>query len=426
VVAQPDNQRKIEKQQTSGKIGAGSMLYKRGKVWWYKFRFEGQLIRDSAKTASKTIARDAEHARRRDLELSINRITKREKMPLFSNAAKAWLASRTALAANTLEAYEHFVATLTDQFGKRLVCDIDDQDISTLQRKRLAEKKSARTVNFEINVLRQILKAHGLWGAISDKVRSLRERRDVGRAIGSGEEKKLIDAASKSRSPALLPLLILSLDSGLRASEVRSLRRKDLKLEWRNGVIEKGELTVPKSKTEAGTGRTVPFTSRVCAVLTLWLSRFSDAGPDSFVFPRFSVGVEGNARNPHFHSIALNEPIGEWKKAWKIALDKAGKVGCKTPEELKSAKPLKYRWHDCRHTFVTRLAENPNISEETIRALAGHVSRKMLERYSHIRKESKRAAIAALEADILAARPGDSVHDGASTGETTARSDLLN
>jgi integrase len=376
-------------------------LYRRGRVWWFKFQFQGQIIRDSAKTRSKTIARDAERARRRDLELAVNRVKKRERMPRFSVAAKGWLASRVDLAANTVEAYEHFVETLTEQFGKRLVCDIDDQDIATLQRKRLAAKKSGRTVNFEINVLRQILKAHGLWGTISDKVKSLRERRDIGRAISPVDEKKLIDAAANSRSPALLPLLIVSLDSGLRASEVRSLRRKDLKLEWHSGVIEKGELTVPKSKTEAGTGRVVPFTTRVCAVLTLWLSRFSEAGLDTHVFPRFSVGVQGNARRPHFHSVALNEPIGEWKKAWKIALDKAGKVGCETPEDLKTAKPLKYRWHDCRHTFVTRLAENPNVSEETIRALAGHVSKKMLERYSHIRAAAKQAAIRALEQSCL-------------------------
>ena len=159
--------------------------------------FKGNLIRESAKTNSKTVAREAERARRREIELAVNRIPKRERMPLFSVAAKEWLASRVALAANTLEAYEHFVETLTEQFGKRLVCDIDDQDISALQRKRLAEQKSARTVNFEINVLRQILKAHGLWGTISDKVKSLRERRDVGRAISSMDEKRLIDAASE-------------------------------------------------------------------------------------------------------------------------------------------------------------------------------------------------------------------------------------
>ena len=62
---------------------------------------------------------------------------------------------------------------------------------------------------------------------------------------------------------------------------------------------------------------------------------------------------------------------------------------------------LKYRWHDLRHTFVTLLAENPNISEETIRAMAGHVSKQMLERYSHIRARKKRDAIRALEQDRL-------------------------
>jgi len=50
-----------------------------------------------------------------------------------------------------------------------------------------------------------------------------------------------------------------------------------------------------------------------------------------------------------------------------------------------------------RHTFISRLAENPSVSEQTIKALAGHVSRQMLERYSHIRPAAKQAAIHALE-----------------------------
>jgi hypothetical protein len=37
------------------------------------------------------------------------------------------------------------------------------------------------------------------------------------------------------------------------------------------------------------------------------------------------------------------------------------------------------------------------VSEETIRALAGHVSKQMLQRYSHIRAQAKRDAISALE-----------------------------
>jgi integrase len=319
-------------------------------------------------------------------------------MPLFSVAAREWLDSRTGMAPKSIIAYRQYVASLTEQFGQRLVCDIDERDIATLQRKRLAEGKAGRTVNYETGTLRQILKAHGLWGTLTDKVRALRERHDVGRAIPREHEERIIQAASQSRSPALLPLFILSVDSGLRASEVRSLRRKDLKLAWADGVIVAGELSVPKSKTDAGTGRIVPLTRRACGALTLWLSRFPDSGPDGYVFPRCKVGVAGNGHEPYLWDVDASRPIGQWKKAWARALKKAG---------------LDYRWHDCRHTFVTRLAENPSVSEETIRALAGHVSKRMLERYSHIRVQAKQAAIAALERDREATSSPDSQSDGA-------------
>jgi hypothetical protein len=73
-------------------------VHKRGGTHWFKFLFQGQLIRESTKTNSKTIAREAERARRRDLELAVNRIGKRDRMPLFSTAAKQWLASKSGLA----------------------------------------------------------------------------------------------------------------------------------------------------------------------------------------------------------------------------------------------------------------------------------------------------------------------------------------
>jgi integrase len=54
-----------------------------------------------------------------------------------------------------------------------------------------------------------------------------------------------------------------------------------------------------------------------------------------------------------------------------------------------------------RHTFISRLAENASVSEQTIKALAGHLSRQMLERYSHIRSQAKQAAIQALEQPLI-------------------------
>ena len=52
-------------------------VYKRGDVWWYKFRFAGRPIRESAKTGSKTVAKEAEKQRRRELEEGFNNIADR-------------------------------------------------------------------------------------------------------------------------------------------------------------------------------------------------------------------------------------------------------------------------------------------------------------------------------------------------------------
>ena len=359
-------------------------VYKRGNVWWYKFKFNGQDIRDSAKTSDKTLAREAERARRRELERSFNRIPKRERMPLFAVAAEQWLATKSPRSEHTVFHYRQYVDSLSAIFGKRLVCDVSADDIAELQARREKDGLSGRTSNAELGVLRQILKRHRLWNALAESgaVKFKSERRDVGRSIGRDDEAKLLDAIRQSRSPALLPLFVMAIDTGLRASELRHLRRRDLHLTWANGFIESGTVVVSRSKTEGGTGRMVPLTRRACAVLSLWLSRFLDAGPDSYAFPQHCVGFAGNKRKPALYDLDLTKPIGEWKSAWNVA---------------RAAAKLNYRWHDARHTFISRLAENPSVSEQTITALAGHVSKRMLERYSHIRAQAKRDAIETLE-----------------------------
>jgi transcriptional regulator with XRE-family HTH domain len=209
----------------------------------------------------------------------------------------------------------------------------------------------------------------------------------VSRASYSGIDKERVENASQG-SGAGTP----ARTGGGRQSDpqARSLRRKDLELKWRDGAIESGRLVVAKSKTEAGKGRAIPFTCRVCAALTLWLSRFPEATLDSYVFPHHRVAARSGSRiDHHLYEVDLTRPIGSWKRAWEYACSKKGA-------------DVEYRWHDLRHTFVSRLAENPRVSEETIRSLDGHVSKRMLQRYSHIRTHAKQAAIAALEQDAVA------------------------
>ena len=49
-------------------------LFKRGGVWWYKFYFAGQPIRESSKSTSRTVAKNAEQQRRRELEIGFHNI----------------------------------------------------------------------------------------------------------------------------------------------------------------------------------------------------------------------------------------------------------------------------------------------------------------------------------------------------------------
>jgi len=52
--------------------------------------------------------------------------------------------------------------------------------------------------------------------------------------------------------------------------------------------------------------------------------------------------------------------------------------------------------HDLRHTVITELAEL-GVAERVLESISGHLSRRMLEHYSHIRIDAKRQALDALD-----------------------------
>ena len=56
----------------------------------------------------------------------------------------------------------------------------------------------------------------------------------------------------------------------------------------------------------------------------------------------------------------------------------------------------KIRPHDMRHLCITRLLEG-GVEPETVRAIAGHASERMMRYYSHHRLRIKHAAVARLE-----------------------------
>jgi integrase len=79
-----------------------------------------------------------------------------------------------------------------------------------------------------------------------------------------------------------------------------------------------------------------------------------------------------------------------WRTAWRKLTAKAGLKG--------------FRFHDLRHQAITELAEN-GVADATLMGMAGHLSRKMMEHYSHVRMDAKRKAVSVLESGLMQCAP---------------------
>lgn len=134
-----------------------------------------------------------------------------------------------------------------------------------------------------------------------------------------------------------------------------------------------------------GLAHRIPLNRSALEAFTAWKTRWPNAKQNDFIFPSEKLvfkgkgAVKAGVMTPI--DLGPNNPLGAWKTAWRTAKKPAG-VEC--------------RIHDLRRHFLTTLPP-PEISDSTILAIAGHLSRKMLERYSHIRAQAKRAAVEAIE-----------------------------
>jgi integrase len=350
-------------------------VYKRGDVWWYKFRFALQVIRESSKSESKTVAKDAERARRRNLEESFNRIAKPRTAQLFSTAAAACVQSKAVrLSPRSVTIERANLKHINPFLGKMLLCDISADDIVRYQGRRLADGAAPKTVNLELGTIRSILRKNRLWAAIQPDVHMLRVREDIGRAISRPEEASLLEACRSSRSRSLYPAVMLALNTCMRYSEIRLLR-------WCQIDFNLCTLTVDLSKTESGAGRILPLNDRALTILNFWAEIFPNREAVHYIFPAERYGaVKGVAV---VYNTDPTKPIGRWKEAWETAKTRAG-VRC--------------RFHDLRHTGCTRMLEAgvPLSVVSTIMGWSASTAVRMSRRYGHMGQASQKQAVAAL------------------------------
>jgi integrase len=211
-------------------------------------------------------------------------------------------------------------------------------------------------------------------------------------------------AASKHDWLVAYCAAVLAVNTTCRGVELKHLR-------WRDVDLFDRSIVVRRSKTVGGRNRPIPLNADAMAALSRLRDRAEGIGsaePEHFVFPACQR-----------LQIDPTRPQKTWRTAWrslvkaaaKRAGDQAAKLATETGgniEEARKRAMLPYisesgerlRFHDLRHQAITELSE-AGAPDATIEALAGHLSREMLEHYSHVRMAAKRAALDKLSTGLM-------------------------
>jgi integrase len=382
-------------------------VYKRGMNWHMDSTVNGIRYREALNTTDGREARNLE--RKRVSEVLAGKrasTTGRDfgRKP-FGEAAKVYLEERTPhVSSRTIQFERERIKPLAAYFGTQTLVRIKAEDIAAYQRSRL-KLVASRTVNMEVGVLRRLLKRAKVWTVVMEDVKMLPERHaPVARVLSPGQKKLLFQTAG-SRPDWLVAYCgaVLAVSTTCRGVELKHLR-------WRDVDLFDKVVSIKRSKTEAG-HRTIPLNRDAQSALARLAERaqaLATFQPEHFVFPACEHGRIDPLR-----------PQKSWRTAWRALVKDAARLsgreaalgvlkaggGLREARTAwrKAAAPFSgFRFHDLRHQAITELAEG-GASDATMMALAGHMSRQMLEHYSHVRMEAKRTALDKLESGLVSA-----------------------
>lgn len=264
--------------------------------------------------------------------------------------------------------------------------DITSWSIERWRTDRLKAGRKPTSINRDLNTLKACLHRAVEWGALDtyplDTVKPMKaDNKGVVRFLSDAEEVALREAMAarsarltagresgnawrKERGRELLPavrdhlapMVLVSLNTGLRRGELFGLR-------WSDVDLDRRVLTVQGATTKGGHTRHIPLTDEAHDILKDW--KPEKAGGADLVFP-------GRAGKP-FYTL---------KTAWGALLEEAGIVA--------------FRWHDLRHTFASKLVQ-AGVDLNTVRELLGHTDIAMTLRYSHLAPSHLAGAMAKLK-----------------------------
>lgn len=277
-----------------------------------------------------------------------------------------------------------------DEFGDCPLNEITVMRVEKWRANRINKGIKSSTVNREIVILKATLSKAIEWGLITEhplkqlklqkidsaaKTRylSIIETERLKSALRKRDEEFKKSRASANewrlkRNYDLLPdlnnnyfidymepMILLSLNTGIRQGEL-------LNLQWNDVNLDQAVLTIAGESAKSGKTRHVPLNLIAIEALTKW---------------KFQTKSEGLV----FYNSKSGLALDNVRKAWTNILNVA---------EIKN-----FRWHDMRHHFASKLVM-AGVDLNTVRELLGHADIKMTLRYAHLAPEHKASAVAKL------------------------------
>lgn len=373
-------------------------VYKRGRVWWYKFTWNREPIRESTKQTNKRVAEQIEAAHKTSLAKGEVGIREKKPVPTLSHFMEQdflpFVRTTKASKPNTVRFYENSVANLSaySKLANLRLDEITTEQITGFVAHRQTRRVQVSTLNADLAALRRIFHLALEWGKVSTAlphVRLLPGANHRERVLTAGEERSYLEAATamgpelqeryqcalegiravkrgklpqKLDAYRLRDVTTILIDCGMRPEECFRLRWLD---NIRDGAIE---IYTGKGR---GSRRRIPCSQRVLSIVAM-----RRAGATSeWVFP-------ASTKSGHIEASSLKKQHAAAQKASGVA-----------PFVL----------YTFRHTCITRWSKY--MDPFTLHVLAGHADMNTTKRYVH-----------PSDADILEAM--ERVRAGHKTGHT--------
>jgi hypothetical protein len=227
-------------------------------------------------------------------------------------------------------------------------------------------------INQEIGLLCRVLRFAGAWTTeLEEKFEPLqRQESDTQRALTPEEQAHWLDmAASNDRWQIVWLYSILALHTTCSTNELRGLQIGDVNIFSRILIVR------PASSKNKYRTRTIPLTPEALWAAERLIERARSLGATSPTHYLFPFRVAPNVWDP---TRGMTE--SGIRKLWDEVRAKSGLTWL--------------REYDLRHCGLTRLAE-AGVPIQVMMSMAGHISRKMQEHYTHISEQAKRVAVEA-------------------------------